>query len=311
MEPRKLINKKFKTAALLIFIIVLSACSSNENSKHMEKAAGTPVKTTHPVKTDLTEYSELNATTVFLNKEIVRATFPGFIGEVYKNIGDRVNKGDHLFLIRTLESSTIDSLNIQVENETFKGAVPVMANSNGTLTGLNYHTGDYITEGEKIAVIKNPSSLFISLNVPYQIVSQVDRNTNCIVKLPDGRLINAYVYNIIPSIDSASQTQKYLLKLKDNIHLPENLNVTVNVPVKKKKDILTVKRSAVMSNEIMTRFWVMKLMNDSTAVRVDIKKGIDTDSLVQIVDTKITINDQIIYSGAYGLPDTAKISVSK
>ena len=70
MEPRKLINKKFKTAALLIFIIVLSACSSNENSKHMEKAAGTPVKTTHPVKTDLTEYSELNATTVFLTKKL-------------------------------------------------------------------------------------------------------------------------------------------------------------------------------------------------------------------------------------------------
>jgi hypothetical protein len=55
----------------------------------------------------------------------------------------------------------------------------------------------------------------------------------------------------------------------------------------------------------------MKLLNDSTAVKLDIKKGIQTDSLVQVLDPVLSLNDRFITEGAYGLPDTVKIVIKK
>jgi hypothetical protein len=68
-------------------------------------------------------------------------------------------------------------------------------------------------------------------------------------------------------------------------------------------------KSAVMSNETQDRFWIMKLIDDSTAVRFDIRKGIENDSLVQIVRPRLDPNDRIVSEGAYGLPDTARVTL--
>ena len=59
------------------------------------------------------------------------------------------------------------------------------------------------------------------------------------------------------------------------------------------------------------KFWVMKLINDSTAVRVNIDKGVENDSLVQVLNSNLDTSAKIISDGAYGLPDTAKIAVVK
>jgi hypothetical protein len=70
-------------------------------------------------------------------------------------------------------------------------------------------------------------------------------------------------------------------------------------------------KSAIITNETESEFWVMKLLNDSTAVKLDIKKGIQTDSLVQVLDPVLSLNDRFITEGAYGLPDTVKIVIKK
>ena len=56
---------------------------------------------------------------------------------------------------------------------------------------------------------------------------------------------------------------------------------------------------------------MMKIVNDSTAVRLDVTRGIETDSLVQIKEPKISESDRFITEGAYGLPDTVKIIIKK
>ena len=55
----------------------------------------------------------------------------------------------------------------------------------------------------------------------------------------------------------------------------------------------------------------MKLINDTTALRVDIQKGVENDSLVQILSPKLSTEDRIVKTGAYGLPDTAKVEIVK
>ena len=55
----------------------------------------------------------------------------------------------------------------------------------------------------------------------------------------------------------------------------------------------------------------MKLLNDSVAVKTDIKKGIESGNNIQILEPLLNDSDKIILTGNYGLSDTAKISIIK
>lgn len=54
----------------------------------------------------------------------------------------------------------------------------------------------------------------------------------------------------------------------------------------------------------------MKLINDSTAVRVPVKKGIESGNKVEILQPEFSGTERIIITGNYGLEDTAKVNVA-
>jgi hypothetical protein len=66
-----------------------------------------------------------------------------------------------------------------------------------------------------------------------------------------------------------------------------------------------------MSDETESNFWVMHLINDSTAVRVNIVKGIEANSSIEILSPKFSAGDKILLTGGYGLPDTALVEIEK
>lgn len=286
-------------------------CGSDAQIDTEKLVSGTPVQITHPRITDFTEYIDLNANTVFLKKEIVRATFQGFIEKINKNIGDKIRQGDLLVIIKTKESSADDSLSLDLGAKMFQGSVKIIAHSSGILTALNYHSGDFVSEGEEIAVISNPSSLKITLNVPYPYVSRINPNSICSIFLPDGRTIPATVQKVIPSIDPESQTQTFLLMPQHSVNLPENLNVNARLSLKTIKNACVLPRNAVLSNETQDKFWVMKVVDNSTAVQVFIRKGIENDSLIQIISPVFNPGDRIIADGGFGLTDSSKVTITK
>jgi biotin carboxyl carrier protein len=290
-----------------LFIV---SCGNQSNSSD-EVNAGTPVTITHPVKTDISDFVELNGNTTFLTKEIIRATFQGFIAKVYKNIGDSVKSGENIFQIKTMESAAADSLNLSLGNKQFRGNVLLKAQSNGVLTELNYHQGDFVSGGELLAIISNPSSIRIKLNVPYEDISKVKIGRDCEVNLPDGITKPGIIEKNIPAVNPVTQTQIYFIKLKQSHNIPDSLNVIVKIPYKTFKDATVIPKSALLTNVTEDNYWVMKLINDTTAIRVDVKKGIETDSVAQILSPKLNTSDKIVLSGAYGLPDTAAVEVSK
>jgi multidrug efflux pump subunit AcrA (membrane-fusion protein) len=295
----------------LIAAALALACAKDQPGTHGTPGGGTPVQVEHPRIRDLSEFIDLNANTIFLRKEVIRATFQGFIVTIYKNIGDDVRNGDEVLAIKTKEMAADDSIRIDLGSEPFRGLVRMYARSDGVLTTLDYHNGDFVSEGEEIAVISNPSSLRFELNVPYAYVSRIDPASSCEIFLPGGRTLPATIQKIIPSVDAASQTQTFLLRSEHSVSLPENLNVTARLRLKTARGAVVVPRGAVLSNETQDEFWVMKLRNDSTAVRVPIQKGIENDSMIQVVSPLFSPGDRIISDGAYGLPDTARVTVMR
>ena len=308
-------HRGYEYAIIFSFLMFMSllqiSCGSKGSDDSSDVNSGTPVKVTHPVLMNMDNYLDLNGNTVFLSKEIIRSTFDGFIVKVFKNIGDAVKPGDKLFLIRTKESAASDTLNIRLGNQLFQGAIYVSANSNGILSEINYHDGDYVTTGEQIAVVSNPSSLRIKLNVPYEDVLKVRIGNQCQVNLPDGINVPGTIENNVPAVDPVTQTQIYYVKLLKYQSVPQNLNVIVKIPFEHFNNTTVLPKSALNTDVTESNFWIMKLINDTTAVRVDVKKGIENDSVAQILSPKLDTTDKVVLTGAYGLPDTANVEIVK
>jgi len=53
----------------------------------------------------------------------------------------------------------------------------------------------------------------------------------------------------------------------------------------------------------------MKLINDTTAIKITVKKGFENNEEVEITDPELLRTDRIILTGSYGLPDTARVII--
>lgn len=302
-------TKNFKAIGFLLIILLTISCS-NDEQKINKNEDGSPVKAGLIKQSDMEDLIYLNAVTTFQKKENIRVSFEGFIDKVYKNIGDKINSGDVIFDIKTKEFSG-NNIDLKLTGNKFTGIIKIKANTNGVLTQLNFFSGDFVSNGDNLAEIVDPSSLKIILNVPYQYTEKLKTGTICSIILPNSNKINARIDKIIPTVDPNYQTQKFILSTVNSIQLPDNLNVTVSLPIAVIKNANILPKSAVLTNETLNHFWIMKLVNDSTAVRVNIKKGIENENFVQILEPSFGMEDKIVFDGGFGLPDTSKIKIIK
>jgi 3-phosphoglycerate kinase len=68
-------------------------------------------------------------------------------------------------------------------------------------------------------------------------------------------------------------------------------------------------REAVLTNEVQDEFWIMKMIDKTTAVKVIVIKGIETSGKVEILSPALNPADMILITGNYGLPDTAQVVI--
>lgn len=108
-----------------------------------------------------------------------------------------------------------------------------------------------------------------------------------------------------------AQTEKYILHPILSVNVPENLVAVVHFTKDKKENAITVPKEAILSDEAQTNWWIMKLINDSIAIKVPVTKGFENDKRVEITSPQFSLTDRIVVSGSYGLPDTAKIQIIK
>jgi hypothetical protein len=306
--------ENFKTIFIVLLLLAgsfINSCKKENTENTSDEAKKITVVAGNPVKKRMVEYLELNATTTFQKQEIVRATFQGFIEKTYKSLGDEVKKGDLLFKVKTKEASVIDSMDLNSVSSRFSGLVNIFSRTSGILTELTHQTGDYISESDQLAIIVEPQSLRILVNVPFQYAKLISIYKSFSIRLPDGSKFEAKVINKVPSIDPVNQTQTFILIPDKSISIPENLNLVVKIPYQVINEAVALPKSAVLTNETQTEFWIMKVLNDSVAVKQDIEKGIEADSMVQIIQPILSLNDKFIFEGGYGLPDTAYISIKK
>ena len=307
------------TRVYLLFVYVLGSisilsCHHASTEKEEEETAPelvqTPVTMTSVSSEPLTEYAELNATSVFQQDNIIKSNINGYIKSMNVKVGQYVAAGQTLFVLKTKEAESLgNTINTLDSSYHFSGASKIATPESGYVTELPHQLGDYVQDGEQLAVISNASSFGFILNLPYELHKYVAANKAVDVILPDSTHLDGVVASFMPIIDSVSQTQQVLIKVSTLSRIPENLIAKVRILKIQKTNTISLPKQAVLSNDAQTSFWVMEMIDSATAVRVPVTKGIETNERIEILKPKFSVNDKILLSGNYGLPDTAKVKV--
>ena len=300
-------------SALTMISLLASGCRDNEaKTSSEEKVPTTPVTVTTPETTSMEDEIALNVTSTYLLKTDVKAALNGYIYKTNIQFGDKVRKGEILFRLQTKEAKSLGNTITKLDPDFhFTGLNQIVCPTSGYVVMYNHQKGDYVQEGETLATISDRNSFGFILNLPYELNGILSKNKEIKISLPDGKEVIGSVGKILPELDSASQTQRIFIKIKQTINLPENLVAKAVLIKNKVLKAVTVPKQAILSDENQATFWVMKMINNTTAVRVNIKKGIEKGDRVQIIEPQLTESDRILLTGNYGLADTAKVSIQK
>ena len=307
--------KKFTPAYLCLFICfaLLSACGHGDtavNDDEKTVSSEVPVTVTGVSDSSMVDYTMLNAQSSFQQKNFVKSTTNGYVQKVNTQLGQYVDKGMVLFTVKTKEAQSIgNSINVLDTTFRFSGVNKIKASEHGYVTALSHQVGDYVQDGEQLAVISDRSSFAFIMQLPYEMRSNVKQGQDVLLTLPDGEKINGTVSSFMPAVDTASQTQGVVIKIPDNSKVPENLIAKARIIRTSKQNTASLPKAAVLSNETQTEFWVMKLINTGTAVKVPVTKGIEIGDRVEILTPKFAKEDKIVVTGNYGLADTAKVKI--
>ncbi len=304
-----------KIKFLPIIAILGLAFSGCKNSAETKDAADPEVKTPVTVTTinlsSISENINLSATSAYLKKNQVKSNITGYIEQCLVHVGEYVQAGKPLFYIRTKEAEALSKFHASDTSFHVKGLIEIKAPESGIVTEVNKYSNDYAADGEALATIAQQNSFVFLLNVPFELKKYTTVGTYCTVMLPDSTQLNGTVLSQLSTMDAVSQTQLYEVRVASIQNLPENLVANVIFVKNTKHNTQVVDKSCVLSDEIMENFWVMKLINDSTAVKVPVKKGISTLLKIEVISPVFDPADRIIYTGQYGLPDTAFVKISK
>jgi 6-phosphogluconate dehydrogenase len=78
-----------------------------------------------------------------------------------------------------------------------------------------------------------------------------------------------------------------------------------------RKDAVSLPKPTILADETLEHFWIMKMMDEEHAVKVPIVKGIEMDGQIEILSPELSIEDIILETGNYGLPDTARVVIQE
>lgn len=304
-------NKIFLINMIVLFLTFFTSCKNEvKNSKELEIIVPVTVTTIDTTKID--DFEEVSGTISYIVKTPIKSILTGYITSVNVKTNDLIPKGKTLFTIKTKEAIALgNDVNKLDSNLHFGSALSIKSNTSGYVTAMNVEKGNYVQEGDVLTVINDLKSYGVVINVPFELKQFIKLNSSLTVYLPDGSTLSSTVKQFIPSVDVSSQMQSVFLKLDTKASLPENLNVTVRISKSEKNSMISLPKSAILSNEIETEYWTMKLINDSTAVKVPVQIGLKNQERTEIITPKFQLKDQFLTSGNFGVSDTLKVKISK
>ena len=198
----------------LLFVLAAACKSKEPQAEEAPVDPKTPVTVTAISNEPMEEYVELNATSAFQQKWIVRANATGYLQSANVQLNKYVGSGQTLYTVKTKEAHSIGNT-ISVLDSSFKftGINFIRANGSGFISQINHQNGDYVQDGDQLAVITDTKSFVFLLDMPYELRPFVISQKSLEMVLPDGEKLIGTINGNMPTMDAGSQTQGIILKV--------------------------------------------------------------------------------------------------
>lgn len=290
-------------------ILLIGGCVSRQPAQEGEVVVKSDVKICPPTIRTVNRLVNYQGVTRYMQTNDIRSQVTGIIIRINCAVADHISINQVLFVVQPQEAAALQKS--KFSSQILAGfSDTVYAHLSGQIKSLNVQVGDFIQIGDILANCIRSNSLRIIAYIPLEQVTAIEKLKQCTLILPDGTSVDGIVTGKLPAAETQNQTQAYIIEPKKNIALSENVNLSVQFTAEQLQNAVFVPESAILGNEEQTRFWIMKLMNDSTCIKVPVEKGLKTDSLVQLIGSGLTISDLVVSEGAYGLPDSARVQVT-
>lgn len=296
----------------LFALAFISGCGKNKEKTESQLTPKAFVTLTSVKRESITDTIFLTAVSQYYKKAAVLAPISGYVTQVNVTTGSSVTKGTLAFEMVSREYVALDSVYASLDTTRVRnllGRNRIFAPASGQVMELNAQEGMYMQEGSALCSIVNVSDLYFNLFVPVEYSTNFSGGKRCVIILPNGQRVNGTVSNLLSKADQNSQSETFMLKPADRLLIPEGINVKVFSPGQQRVNTQLLPEGAVLANETLDKFWVMKLVNDSTAVKINVRTGITTGGMIEIMEPQFSDKDKILLTGNYGLPDTASVYI--
>ncbi|RUT79117.1 efflux RND transporter periplasmic adaptor subunit [Ancylomarina longa] len=301
--------KNLTIVSLMVSTALLLFSCQKIKKEQKEANPKVQVQLSHLSTGYLPDFINLTGKTIYLNKSNIIAPISGYITNVSVKQGDKVKKGQLLFEMQTSEAYL---MNQKEKSEQLYGNIKIYAPNTGRLVSLNIvNQGVYADKGTLMCTLLASNDLKLQVNLPFEYNKWAKTGNKCKVILPDNKSISATFSKVLPQVDELSQTIKVLANLETQQFIPENMIVKVLLDKSKKHQAQILTKQCLQTDALMSQFWVMKMLNDSVAVKVPVKIGNQNHDSVEIISPKFNDQDLFISEGAYGLGDTALVETVK
>ncbi len=309
-------NRYLPVFLLLLPLLFLRCGSSSSTTTDTQTADAARPKTPVEVTTVGTDSFRVEKTfrglTYYLTSGDIKSPIAGYVTKVYVKIGDQLRKGAPLFGLETKEAYALGGKNY-LHDPTLNniGQLIIRAPDAGLVTRVQAEEREYVQDGALLASFSAPDMFVFLIEVPAEQDSSVHVGSVCSIQLPNGSRVSGKISRTLAMADSLSQTERFVVKPDRPMVLPARLQLNITFTDQQRPNAQSLPKKAVLANELQTEFWVMQLLNDTTAVRVPVKTGLQQGNRIEIISPRFAPRARIVSQGGYGLADTATISINR
>jgi HlyD family secretion protein len=181
---------------------------------------------------------------------------------------------------------------------------------NGVVTDRPYNVGDTPAAGSPVLTVMNLSSVVARAHISPEEAAQLHVGDRASVALAGEPEVPGRVIVVSPALDPNSTTVQVWVEVA-NPHgaLKPGSTVSVSIVAKTLANAIVAPADSILTAPDGTTS-VMVIGKDQHAHQTAVKTGIRQEGQVQIV-SGVEAGQQVVTAGAYGLPDGAKVIISK
>jgi Biotin-lipoyl like len=295
---------KYLSGFLLLMLFANCKNATPQNDTYTNSK--TDVEVVKPFVKSLKIWHTYQGVSKYLNISSVKSPISGVIQKVKILVGQEVENNDILFIIKPKELAALEHANLD-KNLINISPVKIKAHQSNFITAVNFQVGDYVQEGDVLATNVKKNSLVVIAYVP--LTEEVKLNSSCRVKLPNGTILKGLFERKLSQNSLFNQKQPYVVRLLKFQFLAQDMNLTVKSLNGEIKNGFFISKKSLYANEEQTNFWIMKMINDSTAIKTPVNPGYQDDSIIQLLNPALKLSNKIISNGGYGLSDTAQVHI--